>query len=135
MATVKSEYVGQLSTKNIHVSSGAEIVTDAPVDNKGLGRTFSPTDLVATALFDCMLTTVAILSERKNINVDNTKAEITKIMSTTTPRKITEIKIDIFMNDKSFSQEDRKFIEEVAKKCPVSLALSPDIFQNITFHW
>ena len=42
MSQINIEYVGDLRTKSIHVDSGQSIVTDAPKDNQGLGRKFSP---------------------------------------------------------------------------------------------
>ena len=32
------EYIGDLRTKSIHHGSSSEIITDAPIDNEGLGR-------------------------------------------------------------------------------------------------
>ncbi len=46
MATSKITYNGGLRTTSIHERSGNEIITDAPVDNKGKGEAFSPTDLI-----------------------------------------------------------------------------------------
>jgi len=60
MSTSKVTYTGDLSTEATHLKSGATIITDAPVDNNGLGRSFSPTDLVATALGSCMLIQVVL---------------------------------------------------------------------------
>ena len=47
---VEIVYEGGLRTKATHLSSGTEILTDAPLDNQGKGEKFSPTDLIATAL-------------------------------------------------------------------------------------
>jgi putative redox protein len=60
MLTSTVKYLGDLRTECTHLKSNTIIVTDAPVDNKGKGSTFSPTDLVATAYASCMLTIMGI---------------------------------------------------------------------------
>ena len=35
-------YLGNLRTESIHISSNDKIVTDAPKDNNGKGEAFSP---------------------------------------------------------------------------------------------
>jgi hypothetical protein len=49
-------YSGGLRTQAVHLKSGNKIITDAPPDNHGKGEAFSPTDLLATCLANCMLT-------------------------------------------------------------------------------
>ena len=60
MVEVNITYKGQLRCSAIHGPSGTEIITDAPQDNQGLAQSFSPTDLVATALGSCILTVMGI---------------------------------------------------------------------------
>ena len=72
MDTFKIKYEGDLRTKAIHLDSGSQIITDAPKDNHGLGETFSPTDMVCTALASCILTIMAIVVEKDNIDIRDT---------------------------------------------------------------
>jgi len=58
--TSKVTYLGELRTSSIHLQSGVEIISDAPLDNKGKGEAFSPTDTVANALASCMMTVMGI---------------------------------------------------------------------------
>ena len=85
--TSKVIYQGGLRTQATHLRSGNTIITDAPVDNKGKGEAFSPTDLVATALASCMLTIMGIKADDMNVNIEGTTAEVEKIMGAE-PRKI-----------------------------------------------
>ena len=56
MATSIVYYSGELRTESTHLQSGEAYITDAPTDNEGKGEAFSPTDLIATGLANCMLT-------------------------------------------------------------------------------
>lgn len=94
METVRTKYLGELRTEATHVSSGNILVTDAPVDNKGRGEFFSPTDLVATALASCMLTIMGIASDQYEFSIEGVSCRITKIMADN-PRRIGEIAIEL----------------------------------------
>jgi len=132
--TATVEYKGSLRTAAVHLRSNNDIITDAPVDNNGKGEAFSPTDLVATALASCMITIMGIRADKMNIDITGTKAEIEKIM-TSGPRKISEIKINVTMPNRTYSSKDQKVLEAAARTCPVALSLHPDTKQTIAFHW
>lgn len=134
MGKFKSTYKGNLRVESIHLQSGTTIETDAPTDNNGKGERFSPTDLVATALANCMTTIMGIKAEQMNINITGTTAEIEKIMSSA-PRRIQEIRIDFYMPIQEYSDKDKKLLEAAALSCPVAKSLAPEVNQVITFHW
>ena len=67
MATSKVTYLGDLRTSSIHLASGSEIISDAPIDNNGKGEAFSPTDTVANALASCMLYEFVLTLRLKNV--------------------------------------------------------------------
>ena len=69
MTKMTSKYVGGLSTENTHLQSGNRIITDAPLDNHGKGEAFSPTDLLATALCDCIFTITGITAQTYNFRL------------------------------------------------------------------
>ena len=92
MSDFNIEYKGELSTEIIHVQSDSKILTDAPKDYNGLGRTFSPTDLVASSVGSCMLTIIGIAAKTNNIEIEKMSAKVSKIMSKNLPRRISEIK-------------------------------------------
>ena len=127
-------YNGSLRTTAVHLRSGKTIITDAPTDNNGKGEAFSPTDLVATALASCMITIMGIRASKMNLNIDGTKAEVQKIMSSN-PRRIAEVVINVTMPDNDFSERDRTILEKAARTCPVALSLHSDTLQTIHFSW
>jgi len=131
MATSKVIYSGDLRCESEHLQSGTIIYTDAPTDNHGKGEAFSPTDLCATSLAQCMLTTIAILGKDRGISIDGSYVEVQKNMNPK-PRKIAEIVCDVHMKG-NFSEDQKNFIEETAYNCPVALSLSSDLKKTINF--
>jgi putative redox protein len=136
MPTVKTTYLGDLRTDSIHLQSGNKLITDAPTDNMGKGEAFSPTDLLATATGTCIITTMAIVAQRDNIDLANSEVEVTKIMTQTPPRRIACLEIKLKMKSNIvLSSEQIKKLENTAHKCPVSLSLHPDVEQVLLFEW
>lgn len=134
MKTVETIYLGGLRTKVLHVRSGNILITDAPVDNLGKGEYFSPTDLVATALGSCILTTVGIVAARENFNIDDTTMSITKRMAND-PRRIGEIIVEINFPKNGYTDLQKKQIEVTARGCPVARSLHPDLIQTMIFNF
>ena len=126
-------YLGNLRTESIHISSNDKIVTDAPKDNNGKGEAFSPTDLVASSLSCCILTVIGIVSKKIKYDLTNTKSSVKKIMAHN-PRRIAEIVVKIEFS-KPADSKTKAIIEKTALNCPVAKSLHPDIKQNISFMW
>lgn len=123
-------YQGKLRTSCTHQRSGNTIVTDAPVDNNGKGEAFSPTDLVATALAACQLTTMGIYANYREIDIDGATCEVTKIMGSD-PRRIVEIVVDMVVPDRGLTDKQRSSLEHVARTCPVDHSLHPDLVRTL----
>lgn len=134
MATSEIKYSGGLRTESTHLSSGEKIITDAPVDNKGRGEAFSPTDLLATSLGNCMLTVIGIAGNEHDFNIDGATCSITKIMASH-PRRVIEIKAELKFPGHDFSDKQRKIIERAALTCPVYLSLHPDLKKTVSFNF
>ena len=133
MHQILIEYKGNLRTESLHIKSGKKLITDAPLDNKGKGEAFSPTDLTASALGSCMLTIMGITADSRDIDISGVRAEIAKVMGTN-PRCITKIIINIYFQIRLTKQEKQLF-EKSALSCPVHRSLHPDTEILTQFHY
>ena len=128
-------YKTDLRTEATHIQSGTIIETDAPSDNQGKGERFSPTDLVATALATCMVTTMAIKARTMGIFLDGTRLESTKIMASD-PRRISKIIVHVFFpSGINADEKQRDLLEKTARTCPVERTLHPDVELDMQFNW
>ena len=131
---IESSYFGGLRVSSTHVASNTEIITDAPVDNNGKGESFSPTDLVATALGTCMITVMGIYAEKNGILMPNVYSRTNKVMSSS-PRKISKLKIQINFEGNELSDSEKQSLKKVALNCPVAKSLHTDLQQEIEFNF
>lgn len=133
MVKMTAVYTGEKHCNATHEPSGTQIATDAPKDNQGRGESFSPTDLVATALGTCILTTIAIVAERDGVDIQGSKMSVEKVMSAN-PRRIESLKTKIEL-PKSIPLEYRPKIEVVGNSCPVKKSLHADIDATVEYHY
>ena len=134
MVEIQLDYEGDLHCNALHVPSGTRLSTDAPVDNNGRGESFSPTDLVATALGACMATVMGIVANRKEISLEGMKVKVRKFMSEDLPRRIVRLEVDLEM-PLAADHPERKVFEGAARGCPVHHSLHPDIEVVMKWTW
>lgn len=127
-------YEGELRCRAVHGPSQNALITDAPLDNHGKGESFSPTDLVATALATCMATVISIKAQQKNLDVTGMKVYVEKHMSADSPRRIVRLPVTIELPLPP-DHPDRKLLEATALGCPVHHSVHPDIDKPVTFVW
>ncbi|MDQ3101886.1 MAG: OsmC family protein [Bacteroidota bacterium] len=132
MDTAVITYLNELRTEALHQRSGEKILTDAPVDNKGRGAAFSPTDLLATSLATCMITTIAIMADTKGIIISGMNARVVKHMASQ-PRRVERVEIHLEVKDVHLNEQERTLIENTARSCPVAISLHPDMIQEVHF--
>ncbi len=132
--TATVTYESNLRTTCLHLQSGSVFETDAPTDNKGKGERFSPTDLIATGLGACLITTMGIKAESMNIQLDGAKVEVTKIM-VSDPRRIGKIIVHATMPVLNLDEKTIEILERVGRTCPVERSLHPDVELDIQFKW
>jgi uncharacterized OsmC-like protein len=136
MVQIDVAYQGQLRCVATHGPSRVELTTDAPVDNHGQGAAFSPTDLVATALGTCMLTTMGIRTRERSFPLEGTRLAVKKHMTSTPPRRIARLEVEIWVPHASaFGADDRELLENIAHTCPVRLSILDAIEVPVRFHW
>jgi putative redox protein len=134
MTKMKATYLGDLRTECIHLESGAKILTDAPKDNGGLGREFSPTDFLASALGTCMLTMVGLAARKLGIDVKGMTVEIEKEMVSAPERRVGKVILELRC-PQSFSSYIQEKLEQAALDCPVHHSLHPEIKKEVAFVW
>ena len=131
--TSKVTYTGSLRTSCEHLASGNKFITDAPVDNNGMGQAFSPTDTIATGLASCMLTVMGIKANSFPVELKGSYAEVTKHMASE-PRRISKIEVELHL-PAGVTDKHRIILERTANTCPVLYSIHPDIEKIINFHW
>ena len=128
------EYLGELRTRDQHLKSGIQVITDAPLDNMGKGEAFSPTDLVCAALSSCMMTIMGQVADRENIDLKGLRTDITKIM-TASPRRIAEIHVTFTLPNLKADDKQKQKLRNAALTCPVALSLAETITQKVEFNF
>ena len=131
MTTMTGRYLGGKRMALTHEGSGVTIQTAAPLDNNGDGSSFSPTDLVASALGACMCTVMGIYADRHQIDLAGSYFIAKKIMADS-PRRIQAIPLELHL-PRILTQEQRTVLERVARTCPVHQSLRADIEAEPTF--
>jgi uncharacterized OsmC-like protein len=134
MIEIRVAYEGDLRCRAVHGPSGESVCTDAPVDNQGRGESFSPTDLVATALASCMATVLGIVARRKGLDLSGMSVRVEKHMSADAPRRIVRLPVEIRLPLPP-DHPDRALLEATARGCPVHQSVHPDIDKPIQWHW
>ena len=127
MVTISIEYAGELRCMATHDPSGNSLFTDAPIDNKGKGASFSPTDLLATALGTCIMTIMGIAAEARSLNIKGTTINVNKIMVSEPKRRVGALEILITLPKQSYSESDLTAFHHAATTCPVMMSIHPEI--------
>ena len=134
MVSIHVAYEGDLHCSATHGPSAAVVETDAPVDNHGRGASFSPTDLVATALGSCMLTIMGIVAARHDWDLSGASAEVEKEMTADPVRRIGALHV-VLRIPADLPADARAALERAALGCPVHKSLHPDCRIPLRFEW
>lgn len=134
MVKIHADYRGTLRCEAQHEPSSCKLITDAPVDNCGKGESFSPTDLVATALGTCMLTILGVVCDRRGWKLERASADVEKHMIADPIRRIERLEAVVRIAG-DFDAPAREALEEAAVTCPVHKSVSPGIDIQVSFEW
>jgi putative redox protein len=133
-AQIDLTYDGNLRCTSRHISSTKTLITDATTAQGGLGESFTPTDLVMAGLGTCVLTTIAMVAQRHQIDLTGLSACMEKDMQTAPNRRIAAIGMTITMPlGARLSSADRSRLENAAQHCPVKQSLHPEIDIRVEF--
>ena len=132
LATSTVKYVGELRTECTHLASGTIIHTDAPIDNKGKGESFSPSDLLATSYASCMLTIIGIFCQEHGYSFQFGSATVTKIMEAS-PRRIGKLSIELDLRGNGWNNETLEKIKRAALACPVAKSVHESMEIDLQF--
>ena len=134
MVNVSIRYDGDLHCSATHGPSQSKLATDAPTDNKGKGESFSPTDLVATALGSCIATTMALKADGLGVDLRGMSVSVTKEMSEDAPRRIVGLPSEVHIPLPA-SSPHREVLEQTGLNCPVHKSLPAEINRPTKFSW
>lgn len=134
MATATIRYLGDLRTEAVHTRSGSALITDAPIDNQGLGSAFSPTDLLVVSLVTCMMTTMAIRARTQGWPLSSMEGDVLKHMATA-PRKVAKAEVRLRVYAAGLTEEMRASLRDAAEQCPVAQSLHPELVQAVTIEF
>lgn len=130
MVSISLTYEGELRCKATHDPSGNALFTDAPIDNKGKGASFSPTDLLATSLGTCMLTIMGMAANARSLDISGTTVQVEKHMINQPIRRIDTLNVLLTLPKAAYSEADLEALHHAAKNCPVMMSIHPDIKVN-----
>ncbi len=131
MVRIEASYDGNLRCTTTHGPSGKQLITDAPVDNKGKGESFSPTDLLATSMLTCIMTIVAIRADSKGIDVSSMSGSVEKTMAAN-PRRVAKLEVVVNLPS-DMTIEDRSWLITEGCNCPVCVSVSETMEVDVTF--
>jgi putative redox protein len=134
MVEIRVRYEGDLRCEAEHGPSGTKLPTDPPVDNEGRGESFSPTDLLATSLATCMVTTMGIVARREGWAMEGTTARVVKGMVADPERRIGRLDVELRVAG-DHGEEARAALERAARRCPVALSIAPGIEVPLEIVW
>ncbi len=128
-----ARYVGNTKCHLVH-PEGHTLQTDAPKDLGGDSSAFSPTELIASGLATCILTTIAMWAERRQLDLTGMSAAVEKEMSVS-PSRIGRLAVTITVPAALIPEELRPRLEAIGYRCPVHASLHPEIEAPILYNY
>ncbi|MBB6050552.1 OsmC family protein [Armatimonas rosea] len=133
MIEIAARYEGKTKCQLTH-PEGMVLQTDTPKELGGDAAAFSPTDLVASGLVTCILTTIALWGERRQLDLVGMSATVVKEMSTTANR-IGRLAVTVTVPAALVPEGLRPRLEAIGHRCPVHASLHPEIEAPIIYQY
>ena len=125
MATIKTEYTGNLGTSTVYPMSENPILTKA--------KPFGPTDLLTVSLSSCIATYIDFMARKNKFETPNINVEIKKTMNADGTKVVA---FDTVVNfGKEYTSEQKVIVENAAQTCPVGNSLATDIKRSYHFNY
>ena len=97
----------------------------------GKGLDLNPIDLVAMGLGSCLMIVMGKTAEAEKLDIVGAKASVSYDLVN---YRIAQIKVAIHL-PKELSASDQSRLETASKKCPVFLAIHPDVKVVLDYIW
>ena len=122
--------------KNVHtVASHLPLKQTIPLEGccafGGKGLDLNPVDLMAMGVASCLLIVMGKTAEAEKLDIVGAKADVSYDLVN---YRIAEIKVAIRL-PKKLAMADRSKLETASKKCPVFLAIHPDVKVTVNYIW
>jgi putative redox protein len=133
MIEITARYDGKTKCLLTH-PEGMILTTDTPRELGGDASAFSPTDLIASGLATCILTTIALWGERHQLELTGMSATVEKEMRVK-PSRIGRLAVTITVPSAAVPEEQRARLEAIGYRCPVHASLHPEIEAPILYRY
>ena len=122
--------------KNVHtVASHLPLKKTIPLEGcsafGGKGADLNPIDLMAMGLASCLMIVMGKTAEAEKLDIVGAKADVSYNLVN---YRIAEIKVTIRL-PKKLAATDQAKLEAASKKCPVFLAIHPDVKVSVNYVW
>jgi putative redox protein len=134
--TCKTAAMTVFYDQNVHtVAKHAPLKKEIPLEGcsafGGKGKDLNPIDLVAMGLASCLMIVMGKTAEAEKLDIVGARANASYELAN---YRIAEIKVSIHL-PKKLSAADQSKLETASKKCPVFLAIHPDVKVSVEYIW
>ena len=135
-ATCATPVMTVLYDRDVHtVASHATLERTIPLEGcsafGGKGLDLNPIDLVSMGLASCLMIVMGKAAEAEKLDIVGAKAEVSYDLVN---YRIAEIKVRFHLPKKLAAMDQTK-LETASKKCPVFLAIHPDVKVSLEYIW
>ena len=122
--------------RNVHtVATHAPLKRTIPLEGcsafGGKGLDLNPIDLVAMGLGSCLMIVMGKTAEAENLDIVGARADVSYDLVN---YRIAALKVTLRL-PKKLSASDQAKLETASKKCPVFLAIHPDVKVSVEYIW